>query len=587
MGGLRLFTTLTSSHLIYVHDIGLNHPIVQEKLRYFADYFNFTAINIGKMERLALDNHISILDKLLFHLGQNKKYRHDYVEAYLTHALWHDTKLISGFEAYGAFDRKRRKYPIAESGASKKRWVTVNEKALGRSARALLRTLTQHLFRKTLDTIVARVLCGCDLTKHQVEIESLIRTLVSQYVFAGNSREDIVELFSRIITRDAKKYPFPKALAKAPDEEKQQYLANLKLRAQLRAVHHHLQREAQHGVYIFRLIGITAPDDFMFTYDRVTFIHPKHPKLAQIVAQFKDDKFRDGYLDREDCLIATIRVKHKSPTEALLHAAEIVRTEMDYLKAQVGDQFFLETKSHLETRDYSRAWGSISFDKGLTRIHNMDRDRLLDTPHRALRRVKGSAKQTILKHELLFIKASTSRLPSDCWHYIEAMLNPVDEHSGAIRRAGVAVLLKDQSKVERRTLHSYLINATSHLATSKELLGLSDKTWELLYRTPYNREAQFMNLVEQHVSTPIIKRLVQMYRDSVSSSAAYLDLLFLECLGQRNSMTHSNEFHGPSMISCKRTSVGLAARLRLSIVTLTRENPKLGYREILRLCGAA
>lgn len=561
--------------------------MVQLKLRYFADYFNFAAINIGKMERLALDNHVSVLDKLLFHLGQNKNHRHDYVEAYLAHSLWSDVMLISGFEAYAAFERIRQKFPIAESVANKKRWIADNEKVLSTTARALMRTLTQHLFRKALGTIVARVLCGCDLSKHQAEIESLTRTLVSQYVFAGNSREDIVELFRRIITRDEKKYPFPRVLAKASSAEKQQYLTNLKLGAQLRAVHYHLQREAHHGVYIFRLIGITAADDFSFNYDKVTFIHPKHPKLAHIVAQIREDKFRQDYFDRADFLLGMVRVKHKSPTEALLHAADAVRLEMEYLKAQVGDQFFLETKSHLITRDFSRAWGTLSFDKGLTWINSMDRNRLLDTPYRVLRKAKSSAKKTLLRNERLFIKASISRLPSDCWHYIETMLNSVDEHSGAIRRAGVAILLKDQLKVERRTLHTYLINATSHLATSKELLGLTDETEELLYRTPYNREERFIKLVEQHVTTPIIKRVIEFYRDSNHSSSGYLNLLFLECLGQRNSMTHTNEFHGPSMISCKRTSVGLAARLRLSVVTSTRQNPKLGYRDILRLCGAA
>ncbi|MCI1751502.1 MAG: hypothetical protein LKM36_01155 [Flavobacteriales bacterium] len=573
--------------MIHVHDIRLPNPKVQEKLRYFADYFNFAAVNIGKMERLALDNHVSVLDKLLFHLGRDKRYRRDYVEAYLTHPLWSETKLVSGFAAYAAFERVRRKYPVAESASNKTKWIAANENALSRKGKALLSTLTHHLFRKTLDTIVARVRCRCNLEKHQEEIELLTRTLVAQYVFAGNSREDIVELFRRIITRDVKEYPFPKSQAKSSEDEKKQYLTNLKLPAQLKALHYHLQREAKPGVYMFRLIGISAADDFIFTYDKVTFIHPKHPKLARIFSQYEKDTFNPEYLNREDCLLATIRVKHKSSIEALLHAAEEVRSEMEYLKAQVGDQFFLDTKSHLVTRDYSRAWGFLSFDKGLTRIRSMDRDRLPDTPHRVLHRTTGDAKKTILKHEPLFIKAAISRLPSDCWHYIEAMLNAVDEHSGAIRRASVAILLRDQLAVERRTLHTYLLGAIGSLATSKELLGLSNETEELLRRIPYSREARFISLLEEHVTTPIIKRIVQLYRDPINSSAANLDLLILECLGQRNSLTHTNEFHDSSMIGCKRTSIGLAARLRLSIVKYTRENPKLSYREVLRLCGAA
>lgn len=573
--------------MIYVHDIRLTHPVVQEKLRYFADYFNFTAVNIGKMERLALDNHLSLLDKLLFHLARSKKHRYDYVDAYLQHPLWSDASLISGFRAYAGFERVRRKYPTSESINKRKDWIEANETRLARSAGLLLRTLSQHLFRKTLDITVARVLCGCDLAKHQAEIETLVHTLVSQYVFAGNSREDIVELFQRIITRDVKDYPFPKSYANSTDEQKQQYLDSLTLRAQLRAVHHHLQRIGRHDLHLFRVVNLTAAEDFLFTYDKVTFIHPKHPKLERIAAQFKEDRFREDYLERDDLLLAIVRVKHKSRIEAVLHASETVRSEMEYLKAQVGDQFFLETRSHLATRDFSRAWGTISFDKGLTRINSMDLDRLRDNPYRLLRRVAGTAKATILKHEPLFIRASSSRMPSDCWRYIETMLNAVDDQSGVQRRAAVAILLNDQLQVERRTLHTYLINATSHLATSKELLGISDEAEEQLYRTPFNREAQFIHLIEQHVTAPIIKRILLLYRDTTHSSPAYLGLLLLECLGQRNSMTHTNEFHGPSMVSCKKTSVSLAARLRLSIITKTRENPKLRYREVLRLCGAA
>ena len=55
----------------------LNHIInenkfLEEKMRFFADYFSFTNEFLGKLPQVPFDNELSLVDKTIFQIQNNK-----------------------------------------------------------------------------------------------------------------------------------------------------------------------------------------------------------------------------------------------------------------------------------------------------------------------------------------------------------------------------------------------------------------------------------------------------------------------------------------------------------------------------------
>ena len=70
------------------------NPLLQAKMRFFADSFNFYNEFLGTLPGFPFDNPISLLDKIAFQIRTNIDYCPKYIGNYLLELKDFDTTLI-------------------------------------------------------------------------------------------------------------------------------------------------------------------------------------------------------------------------------------------------------------------------------------------------------------------------------------------------------------------------------------------------------------------------------------------------------------------------------------------------------------
>ena len=67
----------------------ITHPekIIETKVNFFADYYNFVASQIEKSDYLDVENYLSLIEKMIFQIDTNNDSCYKYIYSYLTHPL--------------------------------------------------------------------------------------------------------------------------------------------------------------------------------------------------------------------------------------------------------------------------------------------------------------------------------------------------------------------------------------------------------------------------------------------------------------------------------------------------------------------
>ncbi|MBA7541101.1 hypothetical protein ES705_33408 [subsurface metagenome] len=81
----------------------ITHPdnLVQTKVNFFADYFNFVTDNIGLYDELEIENHLSLIEKVIFQIENNLDHCPKYLDCYFSHPiLKKENKYFKEFKQY-------------------------------------------------------------------------------------------------------------------------------------------------------------------------------------------------------------------------------------------------------------------------------------------------------------------------------------------------------------------------------------------------------------------------------------------------------------------------------------------------------
>jgi hypothetical protein len=73
--------------MVYLNQITNPEKLIECKVNFFADYYNFVASQIEQSDFLEIENYLSLIEKIIFQIETNPKKCSIYIDSCLTHPL--------------------------------------------------------------------------------------------------------------------------------------------------------------------------------------------------------------------------------------------------------------------------------------------------------------------------------------------------------------------------------------------------------------------------------------------------------------------------------------------------------------------
>lgn len=572
----------------------ITHPdnLVQTKVNFFADYFNFVTVNIGLYDELEIENHLSLIEKVIFQIENNLAHCPKYLDCYFSHPiLKKENKYFKEFKQYQNLQSLIQEYQKAGPTAKKVKWIKNNAHFLS-SLLAFKKELNRNMFKSALKAIISFLKCKHDLAEHIDDLKYYTNVLVSEFLLNDRTKKDINRVFERIMTRETSKFPFPKSLieihkGKDIDEAKKEFIEKRTFDQQFDGIYNILKEKDRKHYFLFRVTGINAKPDFHLKYNKVTFYHPEHAKLKEIRMKCKSEVFLKDFFGIGPMIIASVKIDYYSSEIAEQEAITAIKNELEFLNHVCGVNAHIEKFSFLKTSDFKNVVGSrrSMYEKGYM-IGEIDEMRLEDNPFIFLRRVKKECRNHFLEYEPLFIKAMTSHSMPDYWHYLEALIPTKDNNEKQIIDVVSSLLVLNTEKNNKSRLRNYITNAILPFGVSADVLGITRERQMEYYNQIGSRKEIDFNILSKEITHPFLHHLLKIHskpykKPKLKAIKEYYSRILWELQAQRNAIVHTGYGNENAMILLNGTLPFLITRFRWVLLDGMKNNKEDTFEELI------
>jgi len=182
----------------------ITHPekIIESKVNFFADYFNFVASEIEKSDYLGVENYLSLIEKIIFQINTNNGNCAKYIDSYLTHPLIQkENKYFKEYKNYSLVSNFFEEYKNQGKPNSKVKWINNNPNFKSSLIRFSIE-LKKVMFKKSLKEIISFLKCSHSISEHKDDLVHHTNIIVSEFLLTNKAKDDIIKTFTRIISRD-------------------------------------------------------------------------------------------------------------------------------------------------------------------------------------------------------------------------------------------------------------------------------------------------------------------------------------------------------------------------------------------------
>lgn len=567
--------------MTYLNQITHQDKIVEEKVNFFADYFNYANSQSEKSDNLDIENYLSLIEKMIFQLNTNLEKCNKYIDSYLSHPLLHkDNAYFRQYRNYLVVNELFENYKKEGKPTNKIKWIKDNPNFKISLVRFSVE-LKKFMFKKSLKSIISYLKCTHSLSHHKAQIIHHTHILTSEFLYANWSKEDVAETFRKIITSDVNSFPFPKSLIKENKDNllnaKQHYVENRTFDMQFEGIFNYLRQRDKSVYYIYRIYNIQAYKGFRFKYSQVTFYEPTHPKLKNLRTEIKEAFLSSKFFDRRDMIIAAVKIRTKSKYIGEQLALKIIREELAYLDLKCNTNTLLEPFSYLTTEDFKKLSSKWRQKENTFSILEQNKKIFENNPFFILKEAGKECRNHFLKYEFLYIKAQTSRNPEDYWHYFETLFKICKQDTGNIINIISDVLLLSADQNEKVLIKLYIYNSFGN--SSAEYMNMRPAEFHKLR----SKGLDAIDLISKNTRHPFLSHLSNKKNKSVSKQnlRSYYSRLLWECYAQRNSMIHNNEQNEKTLISIYLKLPSLVSRFRDTLIKTMKENNQLNFVELI------
>lgn len=564
-----------------IHQITHDNELVRRKVNFFADYFCFAAETIGTNDSIEIENPLSSVDKMIFQITKNPSRCAVYIDSYLTHISFSDYEDFKEFKSYKKLQSVIRDYKTNKRPAAKIAWIRANPQFL-KTLQLYRRELKRLMFKKALKSIISYLRCVHEIEEHKEDLINQTNLIVSEFILNNHSKKDVAKVFERIITTEVGAFPFPKSLKKP--EEKEIFIKNRTFQQQFDGIYNLLKGDLIQNYFIFRIYGLKTPDNFSFTYNRVSFYNPKHEKLSAIVSKVRRNNFIRDFLDNEEYLIlAVIKSEYESIDIATNDAVEIISKELQLINKVFTSNCTLEKFSYLLTSDFDGiGWRRSGKDKG-HRISEHEIPLLEDNPFSFLKKVSNRFKDTLLKNESIYIDALINKNISTYWQYLETIIPTNQNDSKQVVEIVSNLLLLNAESHHKNRLKNYIVDAISPFNASANYLGISVERQLEIFNSRgtidwSSLRAEIDHPFIQHLLTEL---LIKFNKHDLLKRKAHYERVLWDAQAQRNATIHKGMANEKAMISLSGQLPRLITRIRWTIFNGIRERVGKNYEEAI------
>ncbi len=559
------------------------HPekIVETKVNFFADYYSFVASQIEKSDCLDVENYLSLIEKMIFQIETNINNCTKYIDSYLTHPLIQkENKYFKEYKNYSVVSNLFEEYKNQGKASLKFKWINQNLNFKSSLIRFSIE-LKKVMFKKSLKEIISFLKCIHSISEHQNDLIHHTNILVSEFLLTNRAKDDIIETFTRIITKDINNFPFPKSFLKENRNNllkaKKEYIENRTFEQQFEGILHFLKETNKQEYFIFRIYNIKSDRTFRFKYDQVTFYHPEYKKLKDLKIQIKQSPFSKDFFLKEDMILATVKVNASSKRVAEQIAINTIKRELEFLEYKCGANSLFESHSYIVTTDFKNLSSKWSRKENSHTISEWNKKSLKNNPFLLLKKVNKECREHFLNYEYLYIKAQISRNPEDYWHYFETLLKVNSENTNNIINIISSIIVLSSNKNEKSLIENYLINLVINSSASQ--LNISQEQFMKIR----NSKKEEFQVIKKEVNHPFIKYLFEK-RNMISINKdlkSYYARILWDCYSQRNSVMHSYQRNEKGLILIDSKLPNLTLRFRETLIKEMSEYKEMTFVKLI------
>lgn len=528
----------------------ITHPRrnVELKVNFFANYFKYYNHNLGKNGELFFENHLSLLEKINYHLKLNPKYRNNYLPSYFQHFFFKDKGFISRFNGYSRLEPLITNY----LGLTNRRntWIVQNPNLI-KFSKELEDELREKMFSVALESLISYLYCRHTLKFHIKDIMYATRILITELRFNKTDSKEVGKLISKIMSRDEKRFPLPNEISQHIDNDEfkeiaKDFFKNRTFKQQFEGILNYHNEKNKDEFFIFRIQGFKANKDFEFDYNNVKVISKQNKILKTLKKVIKEKDFYNDFNNTRNTVIAYTKIKYHTSDEGKRIAINQISKALDYINLKLNTEGTIDKDFCLWTEDFINFGGIKSFKYRAKKLEEDELEKLTrENPFEILKDNSSPAAIQFLEFEPLYHRCLISNEVTDFWHYLECLI-PKEPSSNMVNK----LVVKKAAKVvmngyKTRILRHYKLvifnSVDSHIGDKNSNVSIpyAEKniiwdTWEEsdIFKTYKKLNNPFINLLIQEGKKSTSKLLQQTHYN-------YYKDVFNELYEIRNSFTHS------------------------------------------------
>ena len=570
----------------------ITHPdaLVQEKVNFFADYFNFVVHQYGKYDFLEVENHLSLIDKIIFQLETNLNNSIKYIDKYLSHYLLHSSnKYFSEYKNHTIISQFFDSYRSQKKETDKLIWIETNPYLI-QNLKKFRTELKKVMFKKAMKNIISFLKCKHQLSEHQTELIYFTNLIASEYILNNIPKQDLAKFIPKILSKEIKDFPFSKSFEiKNKDrliDAKKEFLNKRDFDNQFNGMYNLINQKHSTEYFIFKIYGIVPNIGFRFKYNKVEFFHPNDKKFNDVKAKIKEKAFNKDFFDRKDLVIGIVKINYFTKTIGENEAINQIKKELNYLNFICNSNAYLEKYSYLTTSDFKDlGWRWAAKESG-HRISEFNVSSLNNNVYYSLKNINKDCKNHIINYEPLFIKAKISKSPEDYWQYLETLFPKNTSGKNQVIDLFTSLLVIDSKENNILIIRNQIIDLLHPFNTPHSLLNLTLEKQKNIHQQLQKDSGISFNDLKNEITHPLIIYLLEILTDLKKSFQyktikKFYNNIISECQAQRNSEIHSSFKNEKALILIDSILPSLVDRIRWNLFEEMKKNRKLNFNELL------
>jgi len=573
--------------MVGLNAISYGQPLLDEKVNFFVEYFEYCKEVIGAIHTLELESPLSLVEKILFQLQHNKKRQIvTYLENHFTKLNVFDKPYLNQFNGFAAIAQQIAQFNNLPKN-QRHAWLTINKSLVAKDFKTFKNELEKKMFKLSINSIIGYLKSSDSLQQVKPQIKFHTSILAAELIFNRVEKKEVSKLFNQTFSSDARTFPYPHYVASKGKERKEKYFKNRYKRFEtpFLAIQHFLNKSDNLNYVIFKIDNLVFPDDYEFVFDNVTFCSTSHTKMKHLAAfldRHPGSNLKNTF-NKFPYTVCIVPVKNTVRALAYRQAIRKIETSLLYFNSTLNKACAIDRFNYMFSDHLVEFGFNVSVRPSKESLTPLDVSKLTDNVYHYFNDKTFAAKGRFLDFESKFIEARKTDDLASLWDYLENLtgVHPKKETQVEWMKQLVAgALLKDEKRHTESIVQEYLKNAIHPFNCSHKRLGITPKEQDLYISNSFNLKKSNPKVNSEFFSDTLRSMRSNYTKPRYKQIHDYYLSILTEAYEQRNLVTHSGVQQPKATVKLLYTFNSIVTRFRWAIFDYMEKHPTLSLHVI-------